>query len=192
MTEISGYVAEGFGPVRDAFAQNFVNDLELGASFALFQNDEILVDLRGGYTDRKRENKWTETTIVPVYSTTKPISALVVFYVLSNFVEDANWETPVADIWPEFATHGKDKITIAEMMSHQAGLPGFVDPIDPELWLQPRQLAARLAEQEPMWLPDGVSGYHPTTWGYLVGELVERLAGKSASGQYCAKSSPTA
>jgi len=81
--------------------------------------------------------------------------------------------------WPEFGAHGKDKVTVAEALSHQAGVPGFATLINPGLWLDPPALAARLAEEPPLWTPGTGSGYHPTTWGYLVGELVWRVAGQT-------------
>ena len=91
----------------------------------------------------------------------------------------AGYETTVADLWPEFANNGKDTITIADLVSHQAGLPGFVKPIDPALWLDPPACAAALAPLAPIWEPGTAHGYHPLTWGYLIGELVQRIADRS-------------
>ncbi len=178
MTHISGTCHSDFTPVRDAFAANFNEDLELGAGFAVFKDGECVVDLVGGYSDRDRTQAWTHETLVPVYSTTKPIAALVAAMAIDRS-EEASFETPVAQIWPEFASHGKGALTLAQVLSHQAGLPGFADEIDPALWLRPRELSALLADEAPMWAPDGTSGYHPLTWGYLAGEIVQRLTGNS-------------
>src|SRR6056297_1937329 len=132
---ISGFTASGFEPVRDAFEANFTEDKELGAGFSAYLDGELIIDLHGGYADRKKQTVWTEQTIVPVYSTTKPIAALTLASIIDAL--PAGYETPVADIWPEFGAHGKAGVTIAEMVSHQAGLPGFIEPIDPGLWLDP-------------------------------------------------------
>ena len=179
MTEfpISGFTAPGFEPVQEAFAANFSEDKELGAGFAAYLDGELIVDLRGGHADRRKEKAWDERTIVPIYSTTKPIAALV----LASIVEalPAGYETPVADIWPEFAANGKDSVSLAQMVSHQAGLPGFADPVDPALWLDPEACAAALAPLAPLWPPGTAHGYHPLSWGYLIGEVVRRIDGRS-------------
>lgn len=174
---ITGFVAPGFEPVREAFEANFADDMELGAGFAALLDGEIVVNLQGGFADKAQSQPWTDTTLVPVFSTTKAIAALVVGMLVDQGAID--YDEPLATYWPEFAAHGKDKVTVAEALSHQAGLAGFIEPIDPELWLQPRDLAAKLAETEPLWTPGTASGYHPLSWGYLIGELVERVAGKS-------------
>ncbi|MEL6569584.1 MAG: serine hydrolase domain-containing protein [Pseudomonadota bacterium] len=176
---ISGHTVPGFEPVREAFAENFEAGEELGAGFAAWIGDELVVDLRGGWADRAKTEVWSEKTLVPIFSTTKPISAAIVALALDAAGPDVTYETPVREVWPEFAANGKTDVTIAQMMSHQAGLPGFPDPIDPELWMDPPALAAELAAMAPMWLLGEGSGYHPLTWGYLAGELVQRVAGKS-------------
>lgn len=174
---ISGFTAPGFEPVQEAFEANFAEDKELGAGFAAYLDGTLIVDLKGGYADRKKQNAWTNETIVPVYSTTKPIAALVLASVIEAL--PAGYETPVADVWPEFGANGKEAVTIAQMVSHQAGLPGFVDPVDPGLWLDPDACAAALAPLAPLWEPGTAHGYHPLSWGYLIGELVRRIDGRS-------------
>jgi len=174
---ISGHTASGFDAVRDAFEENFAEDLELGAGFAAYLDGELIVDLEAGFTDRKKTKAWTPDTLVPVYSVSKGISALVVAMLVDQ--GKLNYETRLAHYWPEFAAHGKDKVTVAEALSHQAGVPGFATLINPGLWLDPPALATRLAEEPPLWTPGTGSGYHPTTWGYLVGELVWRVAGRT-------------
>ncbi|MBK8197991.1 MAG: beta-lactamase family protein [Acidobacteria bacterium] len=176
-TPISGFVAPGFEAVQDAFADNFARGEEQGAGFSVILDGEVIIDLVGGWADRAGTRPWDAGTIVPVYSTTKGIAALV----LAMAVEDlpAGYETPVAEVWPEFAAAGKDAITIGEVASHQAGLPGFAEPIDPALWLDPPACAAALAELAPMWPPGTAHGYHPLTWGYLTGEIVRRITGRT-------------
>lgn len=174
---LNGFVAPGFEPVLDAFEANFDAGNELGAGFSAYLDGDLIVDLVGGYANRDKTAAWTADTIVPVYSTTKPIAALVLASLIDAL--PAGYETPVSDIWPEFAAEGKAAITLAEMVSHQAGLPGFVEPIDPALWLDPPACAAALAKLAPIWTPGSAHGYHPLSWGYLIGEVVHRLAGDS-------------
>lgn len=174
---ITGFTAAGFEPVRDAFAQNFSDGLEQGAGFAAFLGDELVVDLRGGFADRADETPWAENTLCPVYSTTKPVAALVIATLVERGKLD--YDARVAEYWPEFAANGKGAYTVAEALSHQAGVPGFVDPIDPALWLDPPALSAELAKIKPLWGRGEGSGYHPLTWGYIAGELVRRVSKRS-------------
>lgn len=178
-----GSVAPGFEKVAEAFALNFEDGLELGASFAAIVDGETVAELWGGYADRNKQRLWDADTLTPVYSTTKGVAALVIARLVDNGALD--YEAPVADVWPELAANGKAGVTLAQALSHQAGLPGFVDPIDPALWLDPPALAAALAPLAPMWPPGTASGYHPLTWGYLAGEIVQRATGKSL-GQHLA------
>lgn len=178
-----GSVAPGFERVADAFAENFTDGGELGAGFAATLEGETIVDLWGGYADRKKERLWDADTLAPVYSTTKAIAALVIARLVEQHALD--YEAPVCAVWPEFAANGKDAITLGQALSHQAGLCGFRDPIDPALWLDPPALAAALAPLEPLWPPGTRSGYHPLTWGYIAGEIVRRATGKSL-GQHLA------
>lgn len=176
---LSGHVAHEFEPVREAFIENFEAGDELGAGFAVWIGDERVVDLQGGWSDRKHTREWTAETLVPVYSTTKPIAALVIAALLDGCSDGVTYDTPVSEIWPDFAAHGKDRVTIAEALSHQAGLPGFAGEIDPALWLDPPAMAARIAAEPPMWPPGEGQGYHPLTWGYIAGEIARRLSGET-------------
>jgi CubicO group peptidase (beta-lactamase class C family) len=180
---VHGTVRAGFEPVRDAFAANFAKGLELGAAFAAYQDNELIVDLWGGYAERTCDRPWTRDTIVPVMSTTKPIAALVAARLVDQGRLD--YEQPLSAVWPEFAAYGKERVTLGEALSHQAGVPGFVDPIDPQLWLDSQGIAAALAGLAPLWPPGAVSGYHPISYGVLVGEPARRAdpAGRSLGRQ---------
>ena len=179
MTETTGYVAASFEPVRQAFEANFKNGEELGASFAAILDGQAVVDIRGGWADRRQTVKWTETTIAPVFSTTKGVAAIVVALILDRSDGAIRYETPVAEVWPEFASAGKADITIGQVVSHQAGLSGFIEEIDPSLWLDPPACAAAIAGLPPLWPPGSAHGYHPLTWGYLVGEITKRIDGRT-------------
>jgi CubicO group peptidase (beta-lactamase class C family) len=167
----------GFEPVRDQFAAHFAGGLEQGAGFCARLNGETVVSLTGGFADRAASLAFDYETLVPVYSTTKGIAALV----LASLVQDlpARYETQVADLWPEFAAHGKHALTIGDVAAHRAGLAGFGEAIDPGLWLDPPACAAAIASAKPMWPPGSAHGYHPLSWGYLVGEIAQRLSGRT-------------
>jgi CubicO group peptidase (beta-lactamase class C family) len=172
---VEGYVAPGFERVRETFEANLSE--ELGAGFAAVRNGEVLVDIWGGFADRARSKAWTRDTIVPVYSATKGVSAIIMAWLNDKKLID--YEAPLAALWPEFGAHGKDKLTIAQALSHQAGVPGFAEPIDPALWLDPPACAGVIASLRPMWPPGTANGYHPLTWGYIAGEITRRASGRS-------------
>jgi CubicO group peptidase (beta-lactamase class C family) len=174
---LDGTVAPGFQPVADVLAAQLASGDELGAGFAVRMNGETLLDLTGGHADRARSTPFDHQTLVPVYSTTKGIAALVLAHLLDAL--PAGYDTPVADLWPAFGVRGKSQVTIGELASHQAGLPGFAAPIDPALWLDPPACAAAIADLAPMWPPGTAHGYHPLTWGYLVGEIARRISGET-------------
>lgn len=172
---VEGYIAPGFEHVREAFATGLSD--ELGAGFAAVRDGQVVVDIWGGWADRGQTKPWARETIVPVYSTTKAISAIVMAWLYDRGLLE--YKMPTATLWPEFGVHGKDKVTVAQTLAHMAGLPGFLNPIDPDLWLDPPACAAALAALEPLWEPGTASGYHPLSWGYLVGEIAQRASGRS-------------
>jgi CubicO group peptidase (beta-lactamase class C family) len=177
---MTNYVATGFEPVLAAFEANFAEDLELGAGFCAVVEGEVVVDLVGGFADRAKTIAWTSETLVPIYSTTKPIAAMVIARLQDQ--GKLSFDDPIGWLWPEFTAHGKD-VTIGQALSHQAGVPGFADPIDPALWLNPPALAAALAQLEPMWPPGTANGYHPLTYGYIAGEVALRALGMTLGTQ---------
>lgn len=176
-TEIHGTLTPGFEAVRDAFAANFAEGKELGARFAFTVEGETVVDLWAGWADRKQSVAFDDRTLSLIFSTTKPVAATMIARLIERGA--IAWTTPVAEVWPEFAAEGKGAITVEQVLSHQAGLPGFVEQIDPALWYEPATVAAMLAAKAPMWAPGSASGYHALTVGYLTGEIYRRVAGVS-------------
>jgi CubicO group peptidase (beta-lactamase class C family) len=172
---VEGYVAPGFEAVRNAFDAGWAD--ELGAAFAAVRDGEVVVEIWGGWADRACTRPWAQDTIAPVFSTTKGIGALVMALLHDRELIDYN--APVASLWPAFGAHGKDRVTIAQTLAHQAGVPGFIERIDPDLWLDPPACAAAIAALAPLWQPGSASGYHPLTWGYIAGEIARRAAGRS-------------
>lgn len=180
MPPIHGNTAKGFDSVRDAFADNFTGAhscVEIGASFSAYRNGEPLVQLWGGHADGKRTREWTEHTVVNIFSATKGVVACCVAVLAGQGRLD--FDATVASYWPEFAQGGKAKITVAQMLSHQGGLSGVRVPTSPDDLLNWNTMIKRLEMAEPLWVPGSTAGYHAITWGYLAGELVRRVAGKS-------------
>ena len=139
--QFDGYVDSRFEAVVDAFHQNFADGVELGASFTLIIEDEIVVDIHGGFTDRKKETPWSENTIACIYSSGKAIVSMLMARAVSE--GKADYDEPVASYWPEFAANGKGAITLAQMLSHQGGLCGFPDEIPSAEWLDWEAITSR-------------------------------------------------
>ena len=179
MTEIHGFAPSRFSEVKDAFAAQFAEGLELGARFTVCLEGEVIVDLIGGFMDRTRTRPWDERTLAPVFSTGKTVMALM----MARLVDQGrlDYDTTVASLWPEFARNGKEFITIGQLLSHQAGLPGFMESQDPSVWYDRERVLSTLAAQEPMWPPGTASGYHPVTIGYLAAEVFRRIDGRTMS-----------
>ncbi len=175
--EISGFAPARFARVKDVFAASFAAGEELGARFTLVEAGEVVLDIWGGFADRKRTLAWDERTLAPVFSTTKAVAALMI----ARLVEAGklDYGQTVASVWPAFAQAGKDQVTIEQAISHQDGLPGFAEPMDPGLWTDWDAICARLAAMAPMWPPGTASGYHPVTVGYVVGEIFRRVDGRT-------------
>ena len=177
MTEIHGFCDEKFSAVRDAFANNFAEKGEVGASVALTVEGEYVVDLWGGHRDRAQSQPWEEDTIVNVYSTTKTMAALCALVLADRGEIDFN--APVAKYWPEFAQNGKENVQVRHFMSHSAGLSGMDEPMVGEDIYDWDKMVDALARQAPWWEPGSASGYHALTQGHLIGEVVRRVTGKT-------------
>lgn len=177
---VEGFVAPGFEPVREAFAANFERAgdyAEAGAAFSVYREGEVVADLWGGYADAARTEAWTGDTLVNVWSTTKAATAVAVARCVDAGL--IAYDQPVAEIWPEFAHAGKGAVTIAQVMSHTAGLSGFAEPTSLDDLYDWDLATARLAAQEPVFEPGTASCYHATTYGFLAGEIVRRAAGRT-------------
>jgi CubicO group peptidase (beta-lactamase class C family) len=179
-TTIGGFVAPGFESARAAFAENFAREgdyQEIGASFAAFHRGRCVVDLWGGFADRAGSRPWTRDTLINVWSSTKGISAVAAAMLADRGA--IRYEDIVASHWPEFAQNGKAAITVAQLLSHQAGLPGFAEPTSASDLYDWKTCCDRLARQKPLWEPGTATSYHALTYGWLIGEVVRRATGKS-------------
>jgi CubicO group peptidase (beta-lactamase class C family) len=177
MAEILGHAPARFAPVKDAFAANLDSGQELGCRFTLVEAGETVLDLWGGHADRARARPFSDTTLTPIFSTTKALAALLIARLVDQGRLD--YAQTVASLWPEFAQAGKASITIEQMMSHQIGLSGFPERMDPADWFDWDLICARLAAMAPLWPPGTASGYHPITFGYLAGEIFRRVDGRT-------------
>ena len=176
-TEIHGVCPDRYAAVRRAFADNFARGVELGARFCLVEAGQVVVDLWAGYADRAKTRAFDETTLTPVFSTTKAIAALLI--ARSVQAGRLDYGQKVSEVWPEFAQAGKADITVEQVMSHQDGLSGFPDEMDPALWFDWDAICVKLAAMTPLWPPGTASGYHPITFGYTAGEIFRRVEGRT-------------
>jgi len=179
--EIRGFAPARFAAVKDLFAASFAPGAdggeELGARFTLVEAGEVVLDLMGGWADRKRSKPFGEDTLTAVFSVTKAAGALMIARLVDAGRLD--YGQSVTSVWPEFGQAGKGEVTVEQAISHQAGLPGFAEPMDPALWADWDAICARLAAMAPMWPPGAASGYHPVTVGYIVGEIFRRVDGRT-------------
>ena len=158
------------------FRENFEKLGELGAAISVWQHGKPIVDLHGGFRDARREHPWTDDTIVLIWSAIKGIGSACLLHVLQQ--QKIDIEQRAAEFWPKFAQAGKENVTLAQLLSHQAGLCALdrqVDVLD-----YPAVIDA-LEKQKPLWPPGTAHGYHARTFGFLIDELVRRIAGKTIS-----------
>ena len=175
--QIGGTVAPGFERVRDAFAANFEQHGDVGAAFSLYHRGVKVVDLWGGVADVETGRPWAEDSIVLVFSSTKGATAICAHLLAQR--GELDFDAPVAEYWPEFAAAGKQDIPVRWLLSHEVGLPVFDNPMTAEEWLSWEAPVKALAAQRPVWEPGTAHGYHAGTYGWLVGEVVRRISGKS-------------
>lgn len=177
MTTIHGEVAAGFEPVREAFAANFDQHGDIGAAVCVYRYGRPVVDLWGGVADPETGRPWTRDTLQLVYSATKGATATAAHMLAERGALDL--EAPVAKYWPEFAANGKVHIPVHWLLSHQAGLITLDRPVPLNEALAWHPIAAALAAQRPQWTPGTAHGYHGRTWGWLVGEVIRRVSGRT-------------
>ncbi len=166
-----------FESVEAAFHRNLDSGEDLGASFCVTVEGETVVDLWGGWRDAERTRPWAADTIVNVFSVTKTMTALTALLLADR--GDLDLGAPVARYWPEFAAEGKDRVTVGHLLSHSAGLPEWTAPIATADLYDWDKVTTLLARQAPAWEPGTQIGYHSMTQGYLVGEVVRRITGRS-------------
>ncbi|MGK8502536.1 serine hydrolase domain-containing protein [Nocardia asiatica] len=176
---VEGYADPAFGAVREVFAANLATGADLGAAVAVFVDGRAVVDLWGGIADRRTGRAWQRDTPCVTFSCTKALTATAALRVSAE--TGIGVEEPVTRWWPEFGAEGKEATTLADLLTHRAGLPAFDRPVTVAEAADPRAMAARLAAQRPVWEPGTRHGYHALTFGWLVGEFVRRHTGDSVA-----------
>jgi CubicO group peptidase (beta-lactamase class C family) len=175
--EIHGSCSPKFQPVRQEFERNFRERGEVGASVCVTLHGETVVDLWGGMARAETQTPWTAETVSIVFSSTKGATALCAHILASRGQLDL--DAPVATYWPEFAQSGKEHISVKMLLNHQAGLPAVRAPLPQGAYADWELMVNALAKEEPFWEPGTRNGYHALTLGWLVGEVVRRVSGKS-------------
>jgi CubicO group peptidase (beta-lactamase class C family) len=170
---IGGSVAPGFEPVRAEFERNFAERRELGAAVAAYVRGEKVVDLWGGVRDARDGAPWEEGTLVVVYSTSKGLAAMALALAHSRGLLD--YDERVATYWPEFAQNGKGRVSVRQLLGHEAGVPIVDEPLHPDTLRDFDRLAEVIARQKPMWRPGARHGYHGVSLGWYEGELMRRV-----------------
>jgi CubicO group peptidase (beta-lactamase class C family) len=175
--DIHGRCAPGFEPLRTALADIMKAGTEVGAALAVCVDKEPVVDLWAGYKDAARTRPWRADTIVNLYSVGKAISAVCALRLVEAGLLDL--DRPVARYWPEFAQAGKAEIPVRFLLTHQVGLPAVERALPKGAVLKWSAMTEALAAQAPWWTPGARHGYHVNTQGFLLGEVIRRITGKS-------------
>jgi len=181
--KIEGSVAPGFERVADAFVGNFANHGDVGAAVCVYRDAKPVVDLWAGTADPKTGRPWEHDTLQLVYSATKGVVATAAHILAER--GDLDLDAPVASYWPEFADAGKADVPVRWLLTHQVGLPVLDKPVSLADALAWHPVTAALAAQAPIWAPGTAHGYHMQTFGWLVGEVIRRVTGRSP-GQFAA------
>jgi len=179
-SEPSDFVAPGFERVADLFQSQFGRDEEapaVGASLAAYRHGDLILNLSGGHRDLERCVPWTPDTLVNIWSATKGVTGIAMGLLVDRGL--VAYDEPVAAYWPEFAQNGKAQITVSQLLSHQAGLPGFAEHTALEDFYDWDLVTRRLAAQAPMWPPGTVNSYHAMTVGFMAGEIIRRVSGRT-------------
>jgi CubicO group peptidase (beta-lactamase class C family) len=174
---IAGFCAPEFAAVREQFERNFVDRDETGAAVATWVDGELVVNLWGGWQDAACERPWQQDTLASVFSGSKGLTSTCVHLLAERGLIDLR--EPVAAYWPEFAQSGKEAITVAMVMAHRSGVIGPRRRLEPDEVLDWDRVCAEIAAAQPWWTPGTAQGYHMVTFGFILGELLRRVTGRT-------------
>ncbi len=179
MTEaaVQGLCEPGFERVREALAETLASGSEVGAALAVYVGKRAVIDLWAGHADAAQTRPWTRDTIVNLFSVGKAVGAICALRLVEAGLLDL--DAPVAHYWPEFAQEGKGRIKVRHLLTHQAALPAVARRLPPGAWSRWDVMTEALAAQAPWWEPGQGHGYHVNTQGFLIGEIVRRITGKT-------------
>jgi CubicO group peptidase (beta-lactamase class C family) len=174
---IEGHCDPRFSAVREAFATSFRDEGERGAGVCAIVAGRCVVDLWGGFVDAAGTRRWQRDTLVNTYSVGKGILAMLALDCVQ--VGELDLDAPVASLWPHFGVEGKQRVSVRSLLAHRAGLPALRAPLAEDAIYDWKRICEALAGQRPYWEPDSAHGYHVNTWGFLVGEVLRRITGRS-------------
>jgi CubicO group peptidase (beta-lactamase class C family) len=177
LVPLNGCCDPRFEDVLNAFVQNYRCEDEVGSAVSVVVEGRTVVDLWGGWKDAGRQREWQHDTIACMMSVSKGITGLAFSLLVDRGLVDIN--APVAKYWPEFAVNGKETLPVRFVLDHRAGLPIVADPLWPGAIYDHQAICKALAKQAPLWEPGSVAAYHIHTQGYLLGEIVRRITGKT-------------
>jgi CubicO group peptidase (beta-lactamase class C family) len=177
---VEGWADPAFAAVRDVFEASFADGSNAGAAVAAYVDGRAVVDLWGGLADARAGRAWARDTRCVTFSCTKAVTATAALRVAQD--AGIGWDQPVSAWWPEYAVAGKEATTLADLLTHRAGVPAFDRPVTAAEAADPVATAALLAPQQPIWEPGTAHGYHALTFGWLVGEFVRRQTGSTVGG----------
>ena len=174
---VHGHCEPAFEPLRGALSDILAAGFEIGAALAVYVDTHAVVDLWAGHTDAARARAWERDTIVNLYSVGKAVTAICALRLVDAGALDL--DAPISRYWPEFAQAGKARIPVRFLLTHQAGLPAIARPLPAGAVLDWNVMTDALAAQAPWWPPGAHHGYHVNTQGFLLGEVVRRITGKT-------------
>ena len=175
--QIYGKCHDDFQEVVELFVQNFDIYSEIGSSLCVVVDGEIIVDIWGGHTTEQRTEQWNEETLSVAFSSTKAALALCIHLLIDR--EEIHTEDKVVKYWPEYGKNGKEETTVGMILNHTAGLPALKTPVQEDGFYDWEYMTDLLENEEPFWIPGEETGYHMMTTGWLIGELIRRISGKS-------------
>ena len=180
-TPVNGMLEPQFEAVLEAFQENYRNEDEVGSAVSVVADGRTVVDLWGGWRDGARQREWQRDTLVCMMSVSKGITGMAFNILVDRGLVDVN--APVAHYWQEFAQNGKQSLPVRFVLDHRAGLPVVSDRMWPGAIFDHQATCAALAKQAPLWEPGTVAAYHIHTQGFLLGEIIRRITGKTV-GQF--------
>jgi CubicO group peptidase (beta-lactamase class C family) len=174
---LHGTCDAAFHAVRDAFKNNFIEHGEIGAAVYITVDGVKVVDLWGGFSSPQKTAMWQEDQLVNAFSIGKGVTAVVAAQCVAKGL--ITYDTRVASLWSEFAVHGKEDLTLRDLLGHRAGLPAVRNRLPPNAMFDWKRMTEALADEKPWWTPGQQHGYHVNTYGFLVGEMLRRATGES-------------
>ena len=172
---LEGVSDRAFASVLDEFEQILAEPEQRGAALCVQVCGETVLDVWGGVLDRHGEQLWQQGTLLNIFSSGKPLAAVLLLQLVSE--GRVQLDVPIAEYWPEFATQGKQQITLRHVLSHQAGLPAIAEPVAAEALFDWSSMVSAVQRTPVWWEPGTAHGYAPMTYGWLVGELIRRVEG---------------